>query len=526
MPRTQLVQPIIPNLRAAEYVRMSTESQQYSIAYQQLAIRQFALVHNMTVVRTYADDGVSGLTFEGRAALVQLIADVQNHRADFTVILVYDVSRWGRFQDTDESAYYEFICRREKFRVEYCAEPFVNNTGPLSAMLKNLKRTMAAEWSRERSVRVHSATTQAAIRGYFIGGKPGLGFRRMLVGRDGKSKGILNVGEQRNLRTDHMVLARGPADEVKMVHKIFDLFVKQKLSPQKISDRIYARWGRRLHNGTIREILRNERYVGVSTWNRQSRKLKGPRMRNPETAWVKVPCACPALISEKTFIQAKRIIAERRHRQHTEESLLNRLRFLLEKHGYLSTKIIRDDAKPDFIQYVRKFGGAREVYARLGYVQQRDNHHNIPRERLVKTILAALLEELSAAFRQNGVTINKVWPSRLINFGDVLTVAMNVATYVPSRRKREAIGWYLYTSRKIEADLGVVVRLDKNNEFPLDFFLVPGKGYGKRRMRLTDKNIDKLAGSRLGSSAELIGELMVRYKDCGQSRLERRANDS
>jgi hypothetical protein len=40
-----------------------------------------------------------------------LISDVQNVRADFNVILVYDVSRWGRFQDTDESAYYEFICK-------------------------------------------------------------------------------------------------------------------------------------------------------------------------------------------------------------------------------------------------------------------------------------------------------------------------------------------------------------------------------------------------------------------------------
>ncbi|MEO6246527.1 MAG: hypothetical protein ABIQ12_13930 [Opitutaceae bacterium] len=24
----------------------------------------------------------------------------------------YDVSRWGRFQDADESGYYEYICKR------------------------------------------------------------------------------------------------------------------------------------------------------------------------------------------------------------------------------------------------------------------------------------------------------------------------------------------------------------------------------------------------------------------------------
>jgi hypothetical protein len=35
------------------------------------------------------------------------------------VILVLDVSRWGRFQDIDESAYYEFLCRRAGMQVGF-----------------------------------------------------------------------------------------------------------------------------------------------------------------------------------------------------------------------------------------------------------------------------------------------------------------------------------------------------------------------------------------------------------------------
>ncbi len=42
----------------------------------------------------------------------RLIGDVQTGVADFTAILIYDVSRWGRFQDADESGYYEYICKR------------------------------------------------------------------------------------------------------------------------------------------------------------------------------------------------------------------------------------------------------------------------------------------------------------------------------------------------------------------------------------------------------------------------------
>jgi len=59
-----------------------------------------------------------------------LIDDVRSGVADFSAILVYDVSRWGRFQDADESAYYEFICKEAGITVHYCAEQFENDGSP------------------------------------------------------------------------------------------------------------------------------------------------------------------------------------------------------------------------------------------------------------------------------------------------------------------------------------------------------------------------------------------------------------
>jgi predicted site-specific integrase-resolvase len=87
--------------RAAQYVRMSTDYQQYSTANQVDAIAAYAAQHDLTIVRTYKDDGRSGLRIDGRQGLKDLIADVVLGRADFDRILVFDVSRWGRFQDTD-----------------------------------------------------------------------------------------------------------------------------------------------------------------------------------------------------------------------------------------------------------------------------------------------------------------------------------------------------------------------------------------------------------------------------------------
>ena len=89
------------DLCAAEYVRMSTEHQRYSIESQKAAIATYAAQHKIIIVRSYVDSGKSGLRIEHRHALRQLIANVQSGQAEFNTILVYDVSRWVRFQDTD-----------------------------------------------------------------------------------------------------------------------------------------------------------------------------------------------------------------------------------------------------------------------------------------------------------------------------------------------------------------------------------------------------------------------------------------
>ena len=137
--------------RAAEYVRMSTEHQQYSPENQLDVIRHYAADHNIEVVQVYSDHGRSGLNIAGRDGLNQLMADVENKRVNFTSLLVYDVSRWGRFQDLDESAYYEYVLKRAGILVHYCAEQFEND-GSMST---------SSIWDMEdRLILVRSAVTR------------------------------------------------------------------------------------------------------------------------------------------------------------------------------------------------------------------------------------------------------------------------------------------------------------------------------------------------------------------------------
>lgn len=124
---------------------MSTDHQKCSTDNQSEAIQRYADARGIEIVRTYGDAGRSGLTLDGREALQRLMRDVTSGSADFEAILVYDVSRWGRFQDADEGAFHEHLCSRARIRVHYCAEQFENDGSIGSNLLKTVKRVMAGE---------------------------------------------------------------------------------------------------------------------------------------------------------------------------------------------------------------------------------------------------------------------------------------------------------------------------------------------------------------------------------------------
>ena len=269
--------------RAAEYVRMSTEHQKYSTENQGEAIQQYAARRGLVIVRTYADQGKSGLSIDGRDALKKLIADVQNGSADFTTILVYDVSRWGRFQDADESAYYEYICKRAGINVQYCAEQFENDGSPVSTVVKGVKRAMAGEYSRELSVKVFAGQCRLIERGYRQGGPPGYGLRRRLIDQSGEPKGDLARGEQKSIQTDRIVLVPGPPEELETVQWIYRAFVEDGKIERDIAELLNGRGirtdlGRPWTRGTVHQILINEKYIGNNVWNRASFKLKRKRV--------------------------------------------------------------------------------------------------------------------------------------------------------------------------------------------------------------------------------------------------------
>src|SRR5947207_3095051 len=226
---------------AAVYVRMSTEHQQYSTSNQMDVIQEYAKRRGMRVVKEYSDEGKSGLNIQGRDSLARMIQDVQNGEGTYSNILVYDISRWGRFQDADESAYYEYLCRRAGVAVHYCAEQFENDGSPVSTIVKGVKRAMAGEYSRELSSKVFQGACRLIQLGYKQGGTAGFGLRRMLIDQSGERKAMLKMGEQKSIQTDRVVLVHGPDEEIAIVRWIYQTFVDEGKSESEITDSLNAK---------------------------------------------------------------------------------------------------------------------------------------------------------------------------------------------------------------------------------------------------------------------------------------------
>lgn len=349
------------SVRAAQYVRMSTEHQRYSTENQAEAIRVYAEKRGIAITKTYADEGKSGLSLDGRNALRQLIDDVRNRLADFTVILVYDVSRWGRFQDADESAYYEYICKEAGISVQYCAEQFENDGSLSATIIKSMKRAMAGEYSRELSAKVFAGQCRLITLGFRQGGMAGFGLRRQLVDERSEPRGLLARGEKKSLQTDRVILVPGPPEEVATVRRMYQLFVERSMPEREIAALLNAEglrtdldrpWTR----GTVHQVLSNEKYAGHNVYNRVSFKLKKKRVRNEPETWVRSDHSFEPVIDSETFALAQRIIQQRNVR-YSDEEMLARLGALLRDRGWLSGLVIDEhDAMPSSGAYRSRFG--------------------------------------------------------------------------------------------------------------------------------------------------------------------------
>jgi DNA invertase Pin-like site-specific DNA recombinase len=288
---------------------------------------------------------------------------------------VYDVSRWGRFQDADESAYYEFICKRAGIAIHYCAEQFANDGSLMTTLLKSLKRAMAAEFSRELSVKVYDGQIRLSQLGFRRGGTPGYGLRRMLIDENRQPKMVLEFRQEKNLQTDRVILVAGPPQEVELVRKIFHMFVHDRIPPSYIAKILNERgipnaWGNSWTTNNVFKLLKNESYIGNLVYNKTTCKLQSNRRPNPRTMWIRTEGAFEKILDPALFHAAQRIFAN--PWTFTDNELLDYLTATLCVNGRISATLI--DARkcgPSKTTYHMHFGNLSNAYHAIGYFSAR-----------------------------------------------------------------------------------------------------------------------------------------------------------
>ena len=501
-------------VRVAQYLRMSTDHQQYSLHNQSEYIKDYAEKNNMEIAYTYDDAGKSGVSIVGRHSLQQLLSDVEQKKIDIQAVLFYDVSRFGRFQNSDEAAYYSFLFERNGVDLIYCSEPIPTKDFPLeSSVILNIKRSSAAYHSRNLSEKVFIGQVNLIKLGYHQGGMAGYGLRRLLVDENGIAKEILSFRKRKSIQTDRVILIPGPKNEIKIVNRIYDLFIDYNVPEFIIAERlneqnIPAENGTLWTRAKIHQILTNEKYIGNNIYNKTSSKLKSRLVKNPKHEWVRCDKAFKPIISKKKYNKAQDII-QLRSIHLTNEELLEKLKQKLESNGKLSGFIIdEDDTGPSSSVYRTRFGGLLRAYTLIGYKPEHDYSYLQINEAL-RSFYSGIIEDFKGRILKSNCYIDEYKYAPMLYINDELLISVLITKCTPMKSGK--LRWKVRFDNSQKADITIVIRMDSQNISPLDFYIIPKIENEYSKMCMTETNNIRLDLYRFDNLDKLL-QIITRMK--------------
>jgi DNA invertase Pin-like site-specific DNA recombinase len=305
-----------PFKKAIAYYRHSAEDkQENSVAIQRDHAQKFARENNMEIIHEEADEGKSGLSAE-RAGFQKILLNwVFNDNAPaFDYILVYDVSRWGRFQNPDEAAMYQYQCTKRGKKIIFVDKGIPREDQALINHLQtSIERYMAADYSRQLSGKVFFGSAKVSEQGYSAGGVACYGMARLLLDANKQPIRTLKLGEHKQISNERVIFTPLNDATTQTVQDIFDLCANQSKTPDDIAlilnqRNIPAPNGGLWDKYKIVRILSNETYVGSRIYNKTWKRLKQKGRRNPRSEWVICPNAFEAVVSKDVFEKAQQFL--------------------------------------------------------------------------------------------------------------------------------------------------------------------------------------------------------------------------
>jgi hypothetical protein len=405
----------------------------------------------LEIVESYFDGGRSGLTLHKRPAMKRLLARVASEDCAFGTVLVYDISRWGRFQDPDASAYYEYHCRLQGVDVRYVQEQFQPTGTPLDALFKGMKRVMAAEYSRELAVKTVAGQSAAMNQGFHLGSLPCIGVSRVAIAKHTGETRTLGAMEHKAMNREHVKWVRGPDHEVALVQRLFHLYATTDASVVQLADLLAAeghraRNGRPLSRWRIGTLLASEVFIGNFVWGREK---QGRRRLESDQAFRRIEGSFEPVVSRELWEAVKRKRAKKSGVFRSKAELLADLARAVSINPALTASDLRLLDCANRSTYVKWFGSFEAALAQIGrrpHKRKLDEYQRVARTR---TLALALCGAAVAVLNEQGVHCVELSGAR---GGQSVLVRNLVTVRVQLIWRRERYGLMQWSLRKIYRD--------------------------------------------------------------------------
>ena len=297
------------NYRAAIYCRLSSEDgpdhESMSIGNQRSLLTEYVDKQGWEIVDTYIDDGFSGTNFD-RPGFQRMIADIEKGRIN--LVITKDLSRLGR--NYIMCGQYTEIYFPER-HVRYIAlNDGVDTLNQTSSMdITPFKHILNDMYARDISTKIKSTLHAKARRGEYLGALDPYGYLRS---PEDKHKLIINPETAPIVRRIFEMSAAGVGsrhictvlnDEGILSPAEYTRF--RSHDPAKDGEFVRKRFWRQT---TMRQILKNEMYVGSMVQGRQYTPSYRSKKREPipKEDWIVVPDMHEGIISRELFDESQR----------------------------------------------------------------------------------------------------------------------------------------------------------------------------------------------------------------------------
>lgn len=289
------------------YTRVSTAMQTdgYSLDAQERRMQDYAAYNNLQIVGKYSDEGRSGKSIEGRPEFLRMMEDIESHKDNVSYVLVFKLSRFGRNAK-------DVLVNLETMQLNdvnlICVEDGIDSSKDAGKLIISVLASVAEIERENIAAQTFAGRQEKAAKGLWNGGKAPYGYNLV------KGSGKLEINE----------------NEAEIVKVIFDKFVNESLSPDKISKFLndhYKRIPVQKHDKNlftsnfVRKILDNETYCGYIVYGKtrsvQDKKDRSKVHRVKNDEYIKSVGTHTPLISSEIWNIAcsKRQASKEQHRK-------------------------------------------------------------------------------------------------------------------------------------------------------------------------------------------------------------------